>query len=483
MQLQGRGWVTLCNIAAYSFSFLVFGMQVNLLGPTASVLATRVGVIEPDLGVIFTINGLASIIGALPSGWLVDKLPGHAVLASALAFEALGFALIPYAYNLTLLAAAFGSVALSWNIVNTAGNTYILWIGNADKNPSAQGFLINLVNALFGAGSLAAPIVAEFCSTQLSQALSAYWITGALTAASAVAFLLLPSPTPPQQATTDAEQQQPLTEGLLRHHSDHTQSAATPGQQDQQQADEPCSVALNCGSGDSAAAEEATDSAGKAADASSTSILQGYPAVSLLVVIAVFNFLNVGTEVAFGGWVFTYAIKQAGLSTYEGHFLNASYWAAFTLGRVIASFAAVVLAPATLLFASLPLAIAGAAVALLTHSDAVWLLLFMSCVLIGMGVSAGFANALALLDTYIPCTGSITGLLGGLAGAGCMTVPLVVAVLAKHTALQYQGLMWVSLVSFVAQLACVPVALAFGKRLAALQYVQKAHEDLLPATI
>eukprot|EP00879_Flechtneria_rotunda_P022403 GHRR01023642.1.p1 GENE.GHRR01023642.1~~GHRR01023642.1.p1 ORF type:complete len:246 (-),score=58.66 GHRR01023642.1:565-1302(-) len=188
-------------------------------------------------------------------------------------------------------------------------------------------------------------------------------------------------------------------------------------------------------------------------------------------------------QVAFGGWVFTYAIKQAGLSTYEGHFLNASYWAAFTLGRVIASFAAVVLAPATLLFASLPLAIAGAAVALLTHSDAVWLLLFMSCVLIGMGVSAGFANALALLDTYIPCTGSITGLLGGLAGAGCMTVPLVVAVLAKHTALQYQGLMWVSLVSFVAQLACVPVALAFGKRLAALQYVQKAHEDLLPATI
>jgi predicted MFS family arabinose efflux permease len=52
-----------------------------------SVLARKLGVVEADLGVIFTINGLASIVGAVPSGYLIDKMPGHLVLAAALAFE------------------------------------------------------------------------------------------------------------------------------------------------------------------------------------------------------------------------------------------------------------------------------------------------------------------------------------------------------------------------------------------------------------
>lgn len=141
----------------------------------------------------------------------------------------------------------------------------------------------------------------------------------------------------------------------------------------------------------------------------------------------------------------------------------------FTLGRVLASFAALFWSPPTMLFGSLPLALLGALLALLAPASVMaqqgWLLLMGVTVLIGLGVSAGFANSLALLDSYCPCTGSITGLLGGVAGAGCMTVPLVVALLAKHTRLGYQGLMWVCLVSFVVQLICVPMVLLIGRRL------------------
>lgn len=140
----------------------------------------------------------------------------------------------------------------------------------------------------------------------------------------------------------------------------------------------------------------------------------------------------------------------------------------FTLGRVIASLAAAVVSPVTLLLSSLPLAMFGALVALVAPAALMqqqgWLLLMVVTVLVGAGVAPGFANALALLDSYCPCTGSITGLLGGVAGAGCMSVPLVVALLAKHTVLQYQGLMWVSLVSFAAQLLCIPLALLIGRR-------------------
>jgi predicted MFS family arabinose efflux permease len=74
-------------IAAYCWSFLVFGLQVALLGPTSSEVAQSLGVLEADLGVVYTVNGFISIIGAIPSGWAIDKLPGHVVLAMSLALE------------------------------------------------------------------------------------------------------------------------------------------------------------------------------------------------------------------------------------------------------------------------------------------------------------------------------------------------------------------------------------------------------------
>lgn len=85
--MQSSSWYTWCCVLAYAYSFVAFGLQVNLLGPTVSVLARKLNVVEADLGVIFTINGLASIVGAMPSGYLIDKMPGHLVLAAALAFE------------------------------------------------------------------------------------------------------------------------------------------------------------------------------------------------------------------------------------------------------------------------------------------------------------------------------------------------------------------------------------------------------------
>lgn len=89
--------------------------------------------------------------------------------------QAVGLLSIPYTPGFLSLVLCYGSVALSWNIVNTAGNTYILWIGNASERQEAQAFLINMVNALFGAGSLAAPLMAELCASWLHNAMSVYW--------------------------------------------------------------------------------------------------------------------------------------------------------------------------------------------------------------------------------------------------------------------------------------------------------------------
>jgi hypothetical protein len=46
-----------------------------------------------------------------------------------------------------------------------------------------------------------------------------------------------------------------------------------------------------------------------------------------------------------------------------------------------------------------------------------------------------YANAVSLLERYVPVTGFMNGVFGMVAGAACMVGPVAVAMLAKHTAL------------------------------------------------
>ena len=44
-----------------------------------------------------------------------------------------------------------------------------------------------------------------------------------------------------------------------------------------------------------------------------------------------------------------------------------------------------------------------------------------------------YANALSLLERYVPVTGFINGLFGMAAGGACMVGPTIVAMMAKYT--------------------------------------------------
>jgi hypothetical protein len=63
--------------------------------------------------------------------------------------------------------------------------------------------MVNLVNALFGVGALCAPLLAELADRLAGSTLAAYPITAALTAASGLLFLAIPSP-PTPKALADA---------------------------------------------------------------------------------------------------------------------------------------------------------------------------------------------------------------------------------------------------------------------------------------
>ncbi len=84
---KGRGAYLLTCLIGYSMSFIVFGSQVSILGPTIAGLADRLGVEEPDLSPLFTALGVSCIVSGTPSGWLVDRMPTHHVLIGSLVIE------------------------------------------------------------------------------------------------------------------------------------------------------------------------------------------------------------------------------------------------------------------------------------------------------------------------------------------------------------------------------------------------------------
>jgi len=56
---------------------------------------------------------------------------------------------------------------------------------------------------------------------------------------------------------------------------------------------------------------------------------------SVAVAAALFLFFYVGSEIAFGGWVYTYAVKLNLASTVQAAYLNSGFWLAFTIGRLL----------------------------------------------------------------------------------------------------------------------------------------------------
>jgi MFS family permease len=103
-------------------------------------------------------------------------------------------------------------------------------------------------------------------------------------------------------------------------------------------------------------------------------------------------------------------------------------------------------------------------------------------VLVGVAISPGFASSMALLSSHAPITGALQGTISAFSGAGCMVQPLLVSLLAKHTSLSFQGLMWMSLVSFglmIAMLLLEACCVPRGRRRAVLGEADGLVEPLL----
>eukprot|EP00955_Chlamydomonas_euryale_P114465 366278-Chlamydomonas_euryale.AAC.57 len=100
---------------------------------------------------VMAMSGIGMVIGGIPSGYLLDNFPGHVVLGACHLVQAAGFLLMPLCRSVLSLAAVFGTISITFIVVNTALNCLSIWVttpsGDGNDGPVSTAFLLNSIRS------------------------------------------------------------------------------------------------------------------------------------------------------------------------------------------------------------------------------------------------------------------------------------------------------------------------------------------------
>jgi MFS transporter, FHS family, Na+ dependent glucose transporter 1 len=139
-----------------------------------------------------------------------------------------------------------------------------------------------------------------------------------------------------------------------------------------------------------------------------------------LTVIAFF-FLIVAAEAGMAGWLFSYASASGRLDDTAAAAVTSGFWAAFTIGRLIAIPIAARVSAERILMADLLICVAGAFVLWLGGGTGISL--WIGAIAFGLGVASLFATMVTYVEQRVTLTAAITSVFFVGASLGSMTVP------------------------------------------------------------
>jgi FHS family Na+ dependent glucose MFS transporter 1 len=140
--------------------------------------------------------------------------------------------------------------------------------------------------------------------------------------------------------------------------------------------------------------------------------------------IAVFFFLHVGAEIAYGSWVFSYAVTLGLADETGAAYLNSAYWGALTTGRMVGILLSMKLKPRWMLLFDIGGGMLAMGLVLLRVGSPVFL--WGGSMLLGFSLASLFATSINFAEANMHISGSVTSwfLVGG--GVGGMFFPWLV---------------------------------------------------------
>ena len=370
------------SVACFA-SFLVYGACQGALGAALPSLSAAFGLSEGNFGIVYSLRGLGYLVGTLGSAALLEfksvkfvvsteVLVCVSVVSTGLATGLVVAAAGPGDYSAVLF--LFFFQGLGFGGIDTLANCVLPEIWGQRVQPWMQA-----MHSFFGVGAVVGPALVggfgfrvAFVVLALSSGVP---LAGLLSQAS-----LRSSPPLPLHEDKDKDKVEVEVEANTTEETEqcrHEVVAAQP-----EDGPVPPDVAL-------VAAEPATRAP-----------QLPLPALSVRLLLALFFFVYVGVECAFGAWISTYSLRTGVTASEEdAAFVASIYWAALTVGRVVAIPLAINFSTTSMLRAQLFLAVIGA-VLTATIADRSYSLVCAASAVFGYALSSIFPLAMTMVLDY-----------------------------------------------------------------------------------
>ncbi|KAA3660223.1 MAG: MFS transporter [Chloroflexi bacterium] len=199
------------NTIGYYLLFISLGFGLGIVGPALPSLAEQTSSTLGTIGSMFLVSALGSILGTILGGRILDRVPrGHLVLGAAQLFSAVLLAVIPLAGSLPILLLISFFSGLPVGIINTGGNTLLMWTHGKKAGPYVNG-----LHFAFGLGAFLAPTIFAQVLKLDGTYQHAYWALSLLAVCVGLFVLFLPdSPNNPDKHEDNVQSRENLRKAL-----------------------------------------------------------------------------------------------------------------------------------------------------------------------------------------------------------------------------------------------------------------------------
>lgn len=431
----------------YCGSFWTFGMAAAVIGPTLLELGCVTNRPLNVMSWVFFSQALSALFGSSLGGYLADRYDCNIILLYCVTSVAIYLAVIPVCHVFGIMLVFFALLGVHMGVIDTVANSVLIKIHGKKVAPRLQS-----LHFFYGLGALVSPVIAEpflrsACTdghfqsnifgwtleNSTLEGLMEYNIDGLQVNMTALNETM--SQVSRHYHTKSFAQyaywliallQVPVQSGLfyliyrqryLRRWSPEIFAGRVV-----------TLAALPAGNPDETENEDLPQVFKPDADHSSIklsfcSLPAKIPLVTLLAGLLLFLFD--GLQGAYGGYLYTYAVKsEIRLSPSHAAYLNSLFWCSFAVGRFISILVSVFLVPDKMLFVNLFGCFTAISFILYLHQFS--LALWIGSGAFGLFMSSVFPSTLSLAEHYIDVTGSITSILIVSSATGEMVFPLLV---------------------------------------------------------
>uniref|UniRef100_A0A671MYW4 Major facilitator superfamily domain containing 4B n=2 Tax=Sinocyclocheilus anshuiensis TaxID=1608454 RepID=A0A671MYW4_9TELE len=387
----GACWRWLVSLAVCA-RYLITGMAISVLGPTFEDLAVNVNKNISNLSYILVGRSSGYIGGSLLGGILFECMNPHLLLGFSLLITAFGMSGTPFCKKAWLLTVLMSGVGVSVGVLDTGGNVLILNMWGEQAGPHLQALHFS-----FAAGAFASPIIAKLLFGQHSDNASIY--TDLASGHASKTFdARVPLSSHPKNTTLTSMWAYIVIGAFVLLVS---------------------LIFFSLYSCSSPNSNRAKTPSGKQQFSKHHNIL--------LFLLSLFFFFYVGSEVAYGSFIFTYGKDYVGMKPVEATGLNSLFWGTFAAGRGLAIFFAACLRPGILILLSLVGTTVSALLLCLFSRNPP--MLWACTAIYGVSMSTTFPSGISWVEQYTTVTGRSAAVFVVGAALGEMVLPALLGLL------------------------------------------------------